>query len=350
MKKLIISAILFLTAITSVSAADTAPEGITYFLPKTQLKFTFLIEKTTFTPGEYADYAERYLKQKSSNQPSTSYRILKITMAPVSIPDWAKQHTVVIDKKHSILNLNLSNGILRAINTEVSDEKSETAKFTPWPKQKPLNPHDFMNEDMLNAGNNAKLAQLMAQEIYDIRDSRNQLSRGEADNMPKDGEQLKLMFANLNTQERAFLEAFMGYEERDTTLADMTFTPVKDGGRSILCRFSNHFGLIDKDDLSGAPIYIQIEDLNIIPALKDTLSESKKKDKEDIGLYVNLPGKIRVKLIREGITLNTFETFAAQFGREESLSGELFGKKFVSKLILDPVSGNVVELKTQPLD
>jgi hypothetical protein len=350
MKKIISFSILFLTTILSVSAADNVPEGITYFLPKTQLKFTFTIEKTSFTPGEYAGYAERYLKRNVNSQPSTAYRILNITMSPTSIPDSSKQHTVVIDKKHSIVNLNLENGILRAINTEVSDDKTDTPKLTTWPKAKPLNVHDYMSEDMLNAGNETKLAQLMAQEIYDIRDSRNQLSRGEADNMPKDGEQLKLMLANLDVQERAFTEAFTGYEVRDTLTADVMFTPEKDKSRTTLCRFSTNFGIIDDDDLSGAPIYIQTEDLNIIPKLDDQTVDEKKKKTEDIGLYVNLPGKIRLKLLRAGKTLNTFETFAAQFGHEESLSGELFGKKFISKLILDPISGNVIELKTQPLD
>jgi hypothetical protein len=41
MKKLIISAILFLTAITSVSAADTAPEGIYLFSAKDSTEVYF---------------------------------------------------------------------------------------------------------------------------------------------------------------------------------------------------------------------------------------------------------------------------------------------------------------------
>ncbi len=52
---------------------------------------------------------------------------------------------------------------------------------------------DFMNADILSAGSKAKMAELIAQDIYDIRESRNQLSRGEADFMPKDGEQLKII-------------------------------------------------------------------------------------------------------------------------------------------------------------
>lgn len=50
------------------------------------------------------------------------------------------------------------------------------------------------------SNSSAKMAELVAKEIYSIRESRNALLRGEADNMPKDGAQLKLMLDNLNQQ------------------------------------------------------------------------------------------------------------------------------------------------------
>ena len=40
-----------------------------------------------------------------------------------------------------------------------------------------------MNQEILSAGSNAKIAELTAEEIYDIRDSRTALIKGEADNM-----------------------------------------------------------------------------------------------------------------------------------------------------------------------
>ena len=51
---------------------------------------------------------------------------------------------------------------------------------------------------------------LIAKEIYNIRESKNALVRGQADNMPKDGEQLKIMLANLEEQEAAMTEMFSG--------------------------------------------------------------------------------------------------------------------------------------------
>ena len=70
-------------------------------------------------------------------------------------------------------------------------------RFVPAPKQPQPNPNDYMNEDILSAGSTAKMAELTAKDIYDIRESRNQLARGQADFMPKDGTQLRIMMENL---------------------------------------------------------------------------------------------------------------------------------------------------------
>ena len=38
------------------------PEGAVYFLPKTALRISVLVEKTTYEPGDFAPYAQRYLR------------------------------------------------------------------------------------------------------------------------------------------------------------------------------------------------------------------------------------------------------------------------------------------------
>ena len=65
------------------------------------------------------------------------------------------------------------------------------------------------------ASSTAKMAELVAKEIYNIRESKNALVRGQADNMPKDGAQLKLMLDNLEEQERAMTEMFSGTYNRE---------------------------------------------------------------------------------------------------------------------------------------
>ena len=195
MKKLLLSLLMILP---SFLYAQDIMEGTTYYLPKTVLKINMLIERTSVTPGELHLYAERYLKKKDvASEASDNYRIVKMSIYSESIPDTAKQFTARVDQKHSINSIKLnSDGIILAVNT---DAKQPTARepFIPAPKPAPLNPHDYMNQDILASGSMAKMAELTAQEIIDIRESRSQLSKGQADFMPQDGAQMSLMLKNL---------------------------------------------------------------------------------------------------------------------------------------------------------
>ena len=78
----------------------------------------------------------------------------------------------------------------------------------PLAPQRKANPRDFLTEEILMASSTAKMAELVAKEIYNIRESKNALLRGQADNMPSDGAQLKIMLDNLNLQEEAMTEMF----------------------------------------------------------------------------------------------------------------------------------------------
>ena len=201
-------------------------EGAVYFLPKTAVKVTIQVEKTTYTPGDFCKYAERYLRVKGvSPTPSVSYRITTIRQEAIAVADTAKRYAVEFNAKTSACNVNLSNdGILLSINTD--PEKRPVAKsFKPAPRPAAINPRQYMSEEILAAGSTAKMAELTAQDIYEIRESRNLLVRGQADNMPKDGEQLRLMLSQLDLQDRSMTSLFTGITTKDTTEHTLTVVP-----------------------------------------------------------------------------------------------------------------------------
>ena len=344
MKKLFVTLILWNTILSA--AAQQPVTGTTYYLPKTALRFSFLIEKTTYEPGQFAVYAERYMKKDVPLTASKTYRIVNYDMQPIAVPDSSKQFTLLLDKKISINQIDRSDeGILLAVNAE-GKRISKPLRFQPAKHPSELNPRDYMNADILTATSTAKMAELIAQEIYDIRDSRNQLSRGQAENMPKDGEQLKIMLRNLDTQETALNQVFEGTTRRDTLEKVITLIPVKGTEKTLLFRFSRKLGITDADDLAGVPYYLIIEDQNQVP---DQMAgpEENKKAKEDFGLNVNIPDKIRVQLTCQGETLKTYEVLASQFGKTENLSADLFGKKLTSKLILNPLTGGIESIQNE---
>lgn len=161
------AASLFTMAMAAFMQPATAQsvEGTTYYLPKATVLFTVKVEKTTYTPGRFAPYALRYLKKNVQQEPVTTYRLIGITMQQNAVADTAKHFTLTVDKKHSIDKVSrAADGMLLAINADAKPVDIAAPTFTPAPKPKPLNPNDFMNEDILNAGSTAKMAELSAKE------------------------------------------------------------------------------------------------------------------------------------------------------------------------------------------
>ena len=345
--KIIALAALMMPAAAGMQAqeAGMSVEGSSYYLPQTALRFALQIEKSTYTPGEFAGYASRYLKRSDvSLSPSTTYRIVGLKLTSVAQPDTAKFFTAKADAKHSIRSLERDdNGVLVAVNAQ--PRKVEQPKpFRPAPKPAPLNPHDYMTEEILSAGSKAKMAELCVTEIYDIRENKGMLNKGQADFMPKDGEQLRIMLRNLDTQENALMQLFVGTTEKDTLEQIVTFVPTREVDKQLLFRFSKYLGMTDTDDL-GSPYYIKIEDLHSMPTLNGVADT--RKDKDNVGIYVNLPGKIRASVYNGNALMGAYELYAAQFGKLESISGEMFSRKYTTSIVLNPVTGSIEKIETE---
>lgn len=340
---------LTLLSFTAAFAQSAVAEGASYYLPKTALQFTLLIEKKTFSPGEYADYAISYLKESEAVlDAKTSYRIINMDMKAVGVADTAKFYTAKMSPKLSISKIYTGDdGMLRSVNVKPSPIV-EDKPFVPARKPKPLRPRDYMSEDILSAGSKSKMAQLCAEEIYEIRSSRSELTRGTADNMPKDGEQLRIMLASLDTQEHALLQLFEGVTTCDTIETVVTIRPAREVSRRLLFRFSDAFGLVASDDLSGIPYYVTITDLHQTP--EDTRTEKEKlKDKDETGLYVNVPGRARITVNREEKKVKEAEIPFAQFGRTENMSAVLFGKKVATSYEIAPTTGAIVNIQSEEI-
>lgn len=343
-----------LTAMTAALALATIGcttaraqvEGASYYLPKTAIRLTVLVEKTTYTPGDFAIYAGRYMKEEALSEPTTEYRIISTQLESFGVPDPAKQYTARLDPKVSITTIDKDeSGILIGVNT-TGNRAKEHQHFVPAPKPMPLTPRDYMTQDILAAGSTAKMAELTALEIYDIRESRSLLNKGQADFMPQDGEQLRLMLANLDTQERALTQLFYGITTKDTTETEIVYVPEKETGRDVLYRFSEKLGVVDKDDLAGTPYYIAVEDLNSTVGTVFSTSDTSTDERDNSGINICLPGKIRVTLGQDNRPTARYELYAAQFGRTETLSTALFNKRTTTSIRLSSVTGNAEQIET----
>jgi hypothetical protein len=134
----------------------------------------------------------------------------------------------------------------------------------------------------------------------------------------------------------------MGTTTCDTTEQHIALCPEREMKREVIFRISKPLGLVDKDDLSGIPFYLTIEDLHKQSQQQYDYPENKK----DGGFYANVPGFVRLTLYREDRQLATYEYPLAQFGFTELRGGSLF-KKYPTHLKLNPITGAVEKLQAE---
>lgn len=325
-------------------------EGVNYFLPKTVFEVVLTAEKTVTKPGEFAAYADRYLRLKDvPTVESTTWTLKAVTLMPYGAPDSTKAFSIKLRAKTAAPLVSLTDdGLLLGVNVDATpDPAPELPQRVPAPK--PVNGRDFMTHDILAAGSTSKMAQLTAEEIYDIRDSRNALVRGEAENTPKDGAQLKLMLDNIDQQRTALESLFKGQELTSTEVLSFDYEPSANpeecAERHLLCRFSRKLGLVATDDLSGEPIWITVKAQGSLPPIETDAEAAKKKAKLEQGLYVNQPRRAQVTIFTATQTLLTAEVPVAQLGTVEVLSDALFNKKLDTKVTLHQHTGSVKQVE-----
>ena len=333
-------------------------EGAAYYLPKTAINISITIEKTTYTPGELCQYAERYLRVTGiSNKADTYYAIKAATFTTEGLPDESKLYHILFAPGTVAPLVTLTEaGILHAINATVS-EAGSSANATAMPSTptaREATARSFMTEEMLMTGSKAKLAELVAKEIYSIRESKSLIMRGQSEHMPQDAESLQIILAGLHEQEAALTRLFTGTTTTETTTETYQVIPTASAERVVLGRFSRKLGLLHGDDLAGAPLYIDIKSWHSVPApavtptaeTAKTRKGRKGKDttKQD-GLVYNLPGKADVRVYTNTQTLAEATLAIAQLGHTETLSGTLLTKKRDVKVTLDPVTGALLRVE-----
>jgi hypothetical protein len=325
--------------------------GVQYVLPQTYVNLRVLSKKTAFTPGELCQYAERYLKLTDvPTNASTQWTFESAKMTLASRPDSTKVFFVPMNEKTTAPLMELTpEGIVKSINmtlpqaTPALDETPVTVVKAK--EQKEIDPHTLLSEEILMAGSTAKMAELVSKEIYNIRESRSDLVKGEADNLPKDGAQLKLMLDNLDAQEKALTSMFTGTYKTEEQSATIPFE-ISEMNDKVLFRFSSALGLVDKDDLSGRPFLLTIKKIEAVDLRAQDATDNKKKKEEDKneGVAYNIPGHAQL-ILKDGNRQVAISDFlVTQFGSVEYLAPTLFTKKTMVSVRFDPFTGSLLKI------
>ena len=224
-----------------------------------------------------------------------------------------------------------------AVNDEplaLSQPIQPVLNVNPTPPITPL-----LSSETLSAGSTAKMAELTAQQIQELQERRQLLATGEADEMPQDEQQLRLMLQQIDQKTSQLMAQFTGTVRRDTTQHVLTLCPEREMKHEVLFRISRRLGLVDSDDLSGVPYYIDLKNLN--PAEHPALE-----NKKPTGFFVNVPGMAQLTVSQEDQPLAQFDVPLAQFGFTELRDGDLF-RRYVTHLQLHPATGAVVRQQVE---
>lgn len=347
----ILIALICATAIPALAQTNVSSfmpgiaEGVTYYLPNTTIEITVDAMCITHKPGEFHKYADRFLRISNVISAEESYwEMTGIRVTESGRPNPEKMFTIKVNNS-TASNVKLTDdGILASINA--STEQPNDEQPAEHPENEVVDARQYMTEEILQTTSTAKMAELVAKEIYAIRESKLAITRGHADNMPKDGLSMQLVLAELDKQEKAFTSLFTG--RTDTTYVSRTvkFTPTaeSDTTKAVMFRFSRKLGLVDNANLAGAPIYYDFKNLHSV-YIPTPDEQAKKKEIKKEGVCYNIPGKALLKIYITGRTLYEEELPIAQLGTTEVLSKTLFNRNNATAVTFNTATGGIIKIE-----
>lgn len=333
------------TQVKKINPEFTNDGGVVYSLPKTSLVIHANITKYTYKAGPYFRYAEKYLGIKDPvTKDHTLYKLEDVRVLNEGIPDPNNTYLITFKKGTTAPFVYLTEeGLLCSINAEYSAEESELQKARKKVKQEKVRDVSVFSEELILAGSISKQAEVAAKQIYRIRESRMNILTGEADNLPPDGEAMKIVIQQLEEEERALTNLFAGVITKQQDYYETTIEPSESPQRIIAFRFSDLRGALPSDDLGGTPIYLKTTPIQIAPQL--TEKELAKKMKSLKGVVYNVPGSVMVELSKQGEILFQEELPVAQFGTKQSLTKQMFeNDKAPIKVYFIPETGALKQI------
>ena len=183
------------------------------------------------------------------------------------------------------------------------------------------NPRRYLSQETLMAGSSAKLAELVARQIFDLRRSRSDILSGEAESMPPDGNAYNVVMGEIDRQEKALTELFAGSLETEYFTKTVVVVPEQNNiDRQVIARFSEKLGVVDVDNLAGEPIYLSLT--NKTPKVDMQLSAKelqRLESKLSEGIVYNIPAKADLAIEFKNRVAKNMEVDVVQFGTKDVL-------------------------------
>lgn len=332
-----------------LTAGKANEYGLVYTLPVTALDIYLEAEISEAHPGEFHNYARRHLGIGDAITADSRSAVLKsVTIVPRGIPDTENRWLAQFKAGAAPYMLLTADNLPQSVNTEDILEIETPAipaptAAQPTPLETPA-AAQAITAEMARSSSTSKRAELAAQRIFELRETRSDILSGQADNPPADGQAMQLVLDNLSAQEAALTAMFAGTKSSRTDVERITITPDSTGtGETVIARLSAVDGIISPDNLAGAPVTVTVKILEqgVMPIMENGATKTFPKG----GLAYNIPGRAMVTVSYGGKKIAEEEVALAQAGVVFGLDPKLFtDKRAPSKALFDPTTGALVEL------
>ena len=349
---IIVAALLMAVGYTNAQIVRENEAAVVYYMPKTELVIHIDYEVVTQTPGVFYQYAERYLgAEEIIMENNTNCQLRAVRIATESSADTERAYKVTAQKGINTQLVSLSeDGRLVGYGIENASlqfsERSQgelqngsKAAYSLEAKSEELMP---LLEEQFMAGSVAKMAEGAAKQIYRIRETRLNILAGDVEHVPADGKAMELVLNELDKQEQALVALFVGKTQVTHHTHAVRYVPGESVEKEVVCRLSAHNGIVDKNDLSGEPLYLTLA------AKKQTLLPAGYIDKNTpllSQIHYNLPGEAQVTLTFKGKQMAEQTVAVAQYGVAVPLVQDLFDGKAIPKIKISAETGNILEIR-----
>lgn len=347
---LLLSMTVYAQSTHKLTAGKINEYGLIYSLPETVIDITIETESTVKKPGEFFKYAKKYLDiDNPITEESTMWSLKSITVNSRGTANPDERYVMQFKSGSTPFLIVNDENLPLAINTEGIPETEKVAiPSATGPEPSPLESDAAMHaitQEMLQSQSTAKRAELAAAQIYALRQSRNDIITGQAENMPPDGQAMKLVLDNITAQEAALTAMFIGTVQHSTDVCTLCYRPGEKVIDEVISRISVTDGIVDADDLSGDPIYLSVDTISCgeLPVNEKGLTKQFPKG----GVAYRIPGKAGISITFNGKVMIEDEIDVAQYGVVFGLDPGLFtDKKAPAYLIFNPTTGAIRELGT----
>ena len=325
----------------SMWAETVTPDemAMRYYMPKTEVVLQLDYVKTTYVPGKYAEWAESLLGVDNAIlEDSVAYSIADLYLLTQSKADTTRMYTVRPEAGAQMQLLSMTpDGLLYGYNVPYSGPKRQEM---PKKKEKTVVKTELPAstlEETVKTDSMPKQAKSVAKQIYQLRDNRIYLLSGDAENQPADGVSMKAILEEIDRQEKALVQLFMGSQICQTMHKELRLDPAQAIEDSVMICMGG-----DTLRVSVRPTAQQVA-----APVVDKKAKKQKGAPTPSQIYYNLPGTAHITVVSSvrGELINEVVP-VAQLGVSVPLAQDLFTNPAERvRIRFDVNTGNILSIR-----